>query len=89
VKADEFLVKVTTVYGPVPPVTLIVNWPVAKFGVFKHGRTTFVNVTTGVVCAKEALNETTVRAMITQLQILVKKDFGIILVFGDEVRALF
>jgi hypothetical protein len=40
-------------------------------------------------CPQLTFNETTVRAMTIQLVIWVKKDFGIVLVFGDEKRADF
>lgn len=88
VNADPFLVKATIEYDPVPPVTLMVNCPLAKFGVLLHGLLKLVKVTTGV-CPHPTFNETTVRAMIIQLVIWVKKDFGIVLGCGDEKRADF
>ena len=40
-------------------------------------------------CPQLTFNETTVRAMMIQLVIWVKKDFGIVLGCGDEKRADF
>jgi hypothetical protein len=88
VNADPFLVKATLEYDPVPPVTLMVNCPLAKFGVLLHGLLKLVKVTTGV-CPQLTFNETTVRAMTIQLNNWVRNDFGIVLGCGDEKRADF